>query len=171
MILTNAAGNWITGGSVDVRWLDFMCWIPTTPSALTQIAGGYYYGNSAMVGINASNQFGYISAAITFTAASGSNTVPTGEWVRFAFKSQSSSGFFGEGRMFKGANLLGTTPDATLASGFPNEGIVYIGQTGTWGLPGGIFVDSIKVNDTTWPTRGGAPPPAVPKGWMINKPG
>jgi hypothetical protein len=158
VLINQVSGGWITGATTPARFVDFFAWFPASFTGIHHLAGGYYYGTSGMA-INASGNFGFANAAAAFTPASGSYSVPIGEWVRFAWKtSRNGDATYGEFRMFKGANLLGTTPDSSVPeSGYASDGLAFIGGCGSWGQPGSFFIDSVWVNDTTWPTRGAAP--------------
>jgi hypothetical protein len=134
-----------------------MAFIPSAISQAAAFAGGFFYNTSASIACNSSGSFGRINLSGTFTAASGSISIPTGEWVRFAWKHQGiSNTFYGESQMFKGANLLGSVPDASFASDVSaTDGLAYIGPTNGWNQS--LFIDSVIISDEGWPTRGSAP--------------
>lgn len=156
-IVISKNGSAVNGSQGIPTWIDFMAYIVSPITQLGKFAGGFYYSTSAAVGCNASGSFGQIHSGSGFTIATGNVSIPTGEWVRFAWKHHGSSpSNYGESRMFKGANLLGTVPDASVPSdSVPADGIAFIGPSEGWNQS--LFIDSVIMSDEGWPTRGGAP--------------
>jgi hypothetical protein len=141
------------GTTTSPTWIDFMAYFLSGIGSLGMFAGGYYYATSASVGCNSSGQFGAVNSSNTFTLATGSPAIPIGEWVRFAWLHQGSpSNFFGESRMYKGANLLENTPSAFVpANTVASEGIAYIGLPSGFSQP--MIIDSVIISDEGFPTR------------------
>jgi hypothetical protein len=145
------------GGGTSPTWIDFMAYFLSGIGQVGMFAGGFYYSTSAAVGCNSSGQFGAVNSGNTFTLATGSPAIPIGEWVRFAWLHQGSpSNFFGESRMYKGANLLENTPSAFVPANTVNsEGIAYIGLPQGFAQP--MIIDSVIISDEGFPTRGTGP--------------
>jgi hypothetical protein len=102
---------------------------------------------------------------------SPAGTAPTVEWFRIAFTMESPTAFSSNlrVRVFKGANIDGSTPDATAA----RDGSYFLTNPISYHLYASLatrtsYIDDVILDNAAWPTRAATAP--KPKGWWITKP-
>jgi hypothetical protein len=99
----------------------------------------------------------------TIWTSSANSILPTGEWFRIAYKTSAKG--IAEAKLFKGTNINGTTPDATLTKDFTAQSpfssfgayeyeVFALDNTGAGSAV--LYADSIILNDAAYPTRGTA---------------
>lgn len=135
-------------------WYDFMWYIPSPAACIGLVLGiDPLYNWMAVEAAGSFNVQSYANGYYELTSSSASSVVPFGSWNRFRVGHKRGTGI-NSVALFKGANLLGTTPDVSIPGHPDNYGwdngfnnVYFQGNATT------SYIDDLIVDDTAAPSR------------------